>query len=56
MITFLMNIDSTKHQGRRRQLIVQLKNKGIRDNRVLSSNGKVPRHFFMDRIRRFCIY
>ena len=44
-----MNIDSTKHQGRRRQLIVQLKKKGILDNRVLRAMEKVPRHFFMDK-------
>ena len=40
--------DSTKHKGQRRQLLVQLKNKGIIDNRVLAAIEKVPRHFFMD--------
>ena len=40
--------DSTKHKGQRRQLIVQLKDKGIIDNRVLAAIEKVPRHFFMD--------
>ena len=41
-------IDSTKHKGQRRQLLVQLKDKGIIDNRVLAAIEKVPRHFFMD--------
>ena len=40
--------DSTKHKGQRRQLLVQLKDKGIIDNRVLKAIEKVPRHFFMD--------
>jgi protein-L-isoaspartate(D-aspartate) O-methyltransferase len=29
-------------------LLVQLKNKGIKDDRVLEAMKKVPRHFFMD--------
>ena len=40
--------DSTKHKGLRRQLLIQLKDKGISDNRVLAAMEKVPRHFFMD--------
>ena len=40
--------DSTKHKGQRRQLLIQLKDKGISDNRVLAAMEKVPRHFFMD--------
>ena len=40
--------DSTKHKGQRRQLLIQLKDKGICDNRVLAAMEKVPRHFFMD--------
>lgn len=40
--------DSTKHKGQRRQLLVQLKDKGIIDNRVLAAIEEVPRHFFMD--------
>ena len=39
---------SIKHKGQRRQLLVQLKDKGIIDNRVLAAIEKVPRHFFMD--------
>ena len=41
-------IDSSKYKGQRRQLLVQLKDKGIIDNRVLAAIEKVPRHFFMD--------
>ena len=41
-------IDSTKHQGRRRHLVEQLRNKGITDEEVLSAIGSVPRHLFMD--------
>ena len=41
-------IDSTKHQGMRRHLVEQLRNKGITDEEVLSAIGSVPRHLFMD--------
>ncbi len=41
-------IDSFKHQGLRRQLVQLLKEKGIKDQRVLEAIGKIPRHFFMD--------
>lgn len=41
-------IDSTKHQGMRRHLVEQLRNKGINDEEVLSAIGSVPRHLFMD--------
>ena len=43
-----MMTDSTKHRGQRRQLLMQLKDKGISDNLVLAAMEKVPRHFFMD--------
>ncbi len=41
-------IDSTKHQGQRRQLVKLLEEKGIDDAQVLAAMGSVPRHFFMD--------
>lgn len=41
-------IDDYKHQGLRRQLVNELKEKGITDQSVLDAIGKVPRHFFMD--------
>jgi protein-L-isoaspartate(D-aspartate) O-methyltransferase len=43
-----MNEDTTKHQGRRRQLIQVLKDKGITDKAVLKAIGDIPRHLFMD--------
>ena len=41
-------IDSTKHQGMRRHLVEQLRNKGITDEEVLSAIASVPRHLFID--------
>ncbi|MBT6252609.1 MAG: protein-L-isoaspartate(D-aspartate) O-methyltransferase [Flavobacteriaceae bacterium] len=41
-------VDSTKHQGMRRHLVEQLRNKGITDERVLSVIAQIPRHLFMD--------
>ncbi len=41
-------IDSFKHKGLRKQLIDQLRRKGIRDERVLQAMESVPRHFFFD--------
>ena len=41
-------IDTTKHQGQRRQLVKLLKQRGIQDERVLNAVGTVPRHIFMD--------
>ena len=43
-----MREDTTKHQGRRRQLIEILKDKGINDKAVLNAIGAIPRHLFMD--------
>ncbi len=41
-------IDSFKHQGLRRKLVAQLKEKGIENKAVLEAIDKIPRHFFMD--------
>lgn len=41
-------IDSTKHQGQRRQLVKLLEEKGVYDKGVLNAVGSVPRHLFMD--------
>ena len=41
-------IDSSKHKGQRKQLVDQLKHKGINDSRVLDAKEAVPRHLFMD--------
>ncbi|MBL7924660.1 MAG: protein-L-isoaspartate(D-aspartate) O-methyltransferase [Bacteroidia bacterium] len=40
--------DSFRHQGLRRQLVQQLRDKGIQNEAVLDAIGKIPRHFFMD--------
>ncbi len=41
-------IDSYRHKGMRRKLAVTIKNKGIKDQRVLAAIEKIPRHFFLD--------
>ena len=40
--------DTYKHKGLRRQLIESLRQKGIRDERVLAAMEVLPRHFFLD--------
>ncbi|WP_294670001.1 protein-L-isoaspartate(D-aspartate) O-methyltransferase [uncultured Fluviicola sp.] len=40
--------DTYKHKGMRKQLIDQLRQKGITDERVLTAFDAVPRHFFLD--------
>ncbi len=40
--------DSYKHKGLRRKLVEELKEKGIKDEKVLLAIGNVPRHAFMD--------
>jgi protein-L-isoaspartate(D-aspartate) O-methyltransferase len=40
--------DSFKHKGMRKQLITELREKGITDERVLDAFNAVPRHFFLD--------
>lgn len=40
--------DSYKHQGMRRRLIQKLREKGIKDERVLTVMGKIPRHVFFE--------
>ncbi len=41
-------IDDYKHKGMRKKLIQVIKEKGIKDTRVLQAIGKVPRHFFFE--------
>lgn len=44
-----MNLeDNFRQQGLRRNLVLQLEGKGIKDMRVLSAIGKIPRHIFFD--------
>jgi protein-L-isoaspartate(D-aspartate) O-methyltransferase len=40
--------DTYRHQGLRKQLIENLRDRNIRDERVLAAIGNVPRHLFMD--------
>ena len=42
--------DSYKHKGLRRALVDRLRDKGIRDERVLDAMLAVPRHFFLDSV------
>ncbi len=40
--------DTFKQQGKRKQLVEKLKDKGIKDKRVLEAINRIPRHLFMD--------
>ena len=40
--------DSNRHKGLRNQLVTTIRNKGIKDKKVLDAMPKVPRHLFMD--------
>jgi len=41
-------IDNYREQGARKQLVEELRKKGIEDENVLKAVGKVPRHYFFD--------
>jgi len=40
--------DLPKHQGLRNHLVEVLRNKGIKDEKVLEAIATIPRHFFLD--------
>jgi len=40
--------DTYKHKGLRKQLIDELRQKGISDENILDAFNKVPRHYFLD--------
>jgi protein-L-isoaspartate(D-aspartate) O-methyltransferase len=40
--------DNYKHKGLRKQLIDELRQKGISDENILDAFNEVPRHFFLD--------
>ncbi len=42
-------VDEYRHKGLRKRLVHELKQKGIRDQRILDAIGKIPRHYFLDR-------
>lgn len=41
-------IDTYRHKGLRQKLVEVIKEKGIKDTRILDAIGKVPRHLFME--------
>lgn len=41
-------VDSYRHQGLRKLLVQNIRQKGITDSQVLAALEKVPRHFFFD--------
>jgi protein-L-isoaspartate(D-aspartate) O-methyltransferase len=41
-------IDSYRHKGLRRKMIIALREKGIRDEVILDAMSKVPRHYYLD--------
>ena len=47
-MTDLRPVDAYRHQGLRKLLIENIKQKGISDQKVLAAMEKVPRHFFFD--------
>jgi len=40
--------DNFRHKGLRKKLVEELRQKGIKDERVLDAIGRIPRHLFMD--------
>ncbi|MCX6268653.1 MAG: protein-L-isoaspartate(D-aspartate) O-methyltransferase [Bacteroidetes bacterium] len=47
-MTILKPVDSYRHQGLRKLLVQNIRQKGIIDQQVLSALETVPRHFFFD--------
>lgn len=41
-------LDNAIHKGRRRKLVETIRDKGIKDSRILEAIGKIPRHLFME--------
>ena len=41
-------IDTYRHKGMRKNMLDELRQKGIEDERVLEAMDKVPRHWFLD--------
>jgi protein-L-isoaspartate(D-aspartate) O-methyltransferase len=41
-------VDTYKHKGLRKQLVDQIREKGITDEAVLEAINKIPRHLFLD--------
>jgi hypothetical protein len=54
-ITFDMQMDinikdSYIHKGQRAKLVEQLRDKGIKDERILNAIGKIPRHLLLKKL------
>ena len=43
-----MRDDSYRHKGLRKKMILELKEKGISDEKILNAFDLIPRHFFLD--------
>ena len=41
-------VDSYKHKGLRNQLVRTVREKGIKDEKILEAIGNIPRHLFLD--------
>lgn len=48
--------DTFKHQGWRKEMVEQLRAKGIGDRRVLKAMGEVPRHLFLETMLDYMAY
>ncbi|WP_118951345.1 protein-L-isoaspartate(D-aspartate) O-methyltransferase [Taibaiella helva] len=48
MLHRLEKEESFMHKGLRKQLIAELREKGIKDEKVLEAMGRIPRHYFLD--------
>jgi protein-L-isoaspartate(D-aspartate) O-methyltransferase len=48
MLNFAHMTDSYRHQGMRRKLVAEIREKGIRDEKILNAIGTIPRHVFLD--------
>lgn len=42
-------LDNNRHKGMRKRLMMELREKGIQDDRVLNAMQQIPRHFFLDK-------
>ena len=42
--------DTFRHQGLRKRLVLELKEQGIKDEKVLNAIAKIPRHFYIETI------
>ncbi len=47
-LVIMQFIDTFRHQGLRRNLVIELEKKGISDQRILAAIGKIPRHVFFE--------